>query len=146
MKLSSELKIVISVFIFGILLSLFFYFFIERGFMFHFFPDGYTRIILQQSCSPCSTYKLVLKHRYGGHFLRGGDFYNVYILDHDINMKKIKWATEKYILQTEAGNVENVSWIDNMNVLIRVKSRELISYRARNHNGINIFVETGEIY
>ena len=144
MKLSTDFKIIISVFIVWIFIFLIPYFLLESGFVFHFLPDGFNRFVLQQSCSPCSTYKLVLVHENGGQIIRGKDFNYIYILEHDINTKIMKWRNEKPILLTDPGNVESFSWIDNTNVLIRVKSRELIHSRLRNYNDINIIIEIVE--
>jgi len=47
------------------------------------------------------------------------------------------------ILITVEGNILNISWINELDVLIKVKSKSLIQYQVVKYHRFNIIVETG---
>ena len=101
-----------------------------------FFEDPISREIIQEIPSPTGSHKLILQSVDGGATTK--HYNKVFILRYDMKLKK---DTTPLFLTTD-GNIISISWINNMDILIKIKSEELIYYQVVKSYGRNIIVET----
>jgi len=100
--------------------------------------DGIERKIKLELLSPSGSHKIILQSVDGGTATE--HLNKVFVLRRDLKLRKD--ATP--VLSTIEGNIVNISWKDDKNILLTVKSESLIRYQVVRNYGTTIFVETEE--
>jgi hypothetical protein len=97
--------------------------------------DFIGREIKQELLSPSGSHKLIWQSVNGGTATE--HINKVFVLKHDSKLKN----NFTPIFTTTEGNIIDISWINDMDILIRVKSETLIRYQVVKFYGTNIIVE-----
>jgi hypothetical protein len=92
--------------------------------------------IKQEIISPSGSHKIIEQSVDWGTATK--HINKVFVLRSDLKIKK--YSTP--VLLTEEGNILNIVWKDDRNILITVESESSISYQVVKYYGTNIIVET----
>ena len=98
--------------------------------------NGIEREVKLELFSPSGSHKIIKQNVDGGAVTE--HINKVFLLRSDLKVKKDSIP----VLLTVEGNIINIFWIDDKNILIIVKSESLISYQVVKYYGTNIFVKT----